>query len=49
MKHKALWSLFSVLMISALLLAACQPATADEAAGPLKFGMVLVGERRKPN
>lgn len=44
MKHKQLWSLFSVLMVSALLLAACQPGGAAEG-GPIKFGMILVGPK----
>jgi simple sugar transport system substrate-binding protein len=45
MKRSKLWPVFGALMISALLLAACAPAGAADEAGPIKFGMVLVGPR----
>ncbi len=50
MKHKKFWALLSLLVVSALLLAACgsaesgsDEAVSDTSGDPIKFGVVLVG------
>jgi simple sugar transport system substrate-binding protein len=47
MKRNTLWSLLSLIAVSALLLAACGTTAGEsgEEAGPLTFGVVLVGPR----
>ncbi|HWQ45670.1 MAG TPA: BMP family ABC transporter substrate-binding protein [Longilinea sp.] len=43
MKSGRIWIIVSILVVVAMMAAACQPATQQAASGPITFGMLLVG------